>query len=354
MRIVTLAALAAVAAVTGIAAIVIAPSGEAPDAKLGQRIFPELAARSADVRSIELQRPDGTIAILRDGEIWRVPSRSGYAADVAKIRQIFVEVSDLRTLEAKTRNKDLYAALEVEDRDQANAKSTRLAFKDGSGKDVLALLAGKNRFGRGGGGEDAVYVRRADDPQAWLAKGRLTVSREALHWVDREVTNIARERVSEASVRHADGTTLVLRRASATERDFTIVDLPADRKPKSSWEVGAVAGGFDRLELDDVRKASELAIPADAPTTVVTTFDGLTLTARFAEADGATWVAISAQAAPPAELPAGGSGLKTADQVKAEAEALNRKLSPWVYKLPVFNQESLRRKLDDLLEPKSS
>ena len=113
MRIVTLAALAAVAAVTGIAAIVIAPSGEAPDAKLGQRIFPELAARSADVRSIELQRPDGTIAILRDGEIWRVPSRSGYAADVAKIRQIFVEVSDLRTLEAKTRNKDLYAALEV-------------------------------------------------------------------------------------------------------------------------------------------------------------------------------------------------------------------------------------------------
>ena len=354
MRPLTLAALAAIAAVTGIAAVLVVPSGEAPDAKLGQRIFPELAARSGDVRSIELQRPDGTITIQRDGEIWRVPARSSYAADVAKIRQLFVEVSDLRTLEAKTRNKALYASLEVEDRDQAEAKSTRLEFKDAAGKEILALLAGKNRFGRGGGGEDAVYVRRAGDSQAWLAKGRLTVSREALHWVDREVTNITRDRVSEASVRHADGTTLVLRRAAVTERDFTIVDLPADRKPKSSWEVGAVAGGFDRLELDDVRKASDLAIPPDAPATMITTFDGLTLTARFVEVDGATWVAISAQAAPPTELPAGGAGLKTADQVKAEAEALNRKLGPWVYKLPAFNLESLRRKLDDLLEPKAS
>ncbi len=354
MRPLTLAALAAIAAVTGIAAIVIAPSGEAPDAKLGQRLFPELAGRSGDVRSIELQRPDGTITIQRDGEIWRVPARSGYAADVAKIRQLFVEVTDLRTLEAKTRNKALYASLEVEDRDQVDAKSTRLAFKDSGGKDVLALIAGKNRFGRGGGGEDAVYVRRDGDPQAWLAKGRLTVGREALHWVDREVTNIVRDRVSAASVSHADGTKLELRRAAATERDFAIVGMPADRKAKSSWEVGAVAGGFDRLEFDDVRKASELAVPADAPATMVTTFDGLTLIARFAEVDGATWVAISAQGSPPVELPAGGTGLKTAEDVKAEAETLNRRLSPWVYKLPAFNLESLRRKLDDLLEPKAS
>ena len=354
MRPLTLAGLAAFAAVAGIAAVVVSPSGDAPDAKLGQRIFPELAARSAEVRSIELQRPDGTIVILRDGEIWRVPARNGYAADTAKVRQLFVEVADLRTLEAKTRSKDLYASLEVEDREQADAKSTRLAFKAADGKEILALLAGKNRFGRGGGGEDAVYVRRAGDPQAWLAKGRLTVSREALHWVDRDVTNIARDRVREASVRHADGTQLVLRRATATERDFAIVDMPADRKPKSSWELGSVAGGFDRLELDDVRKSSELVVPADAPATTVTTFDGLTLTARFAEADGGTWVAISAQAAPPSELPAGATGLKTADEVKAEAAALNGKLGPWVYKLPAFNLESLRRKLDDLLEPKAS
>ncbi len=354
MRPLTLAGLAALAAVTGIAAVVVLPSGESPDARLGQRIFPELAARSAEVRSIELQRPDGTIVIQRDGEIWRVPARAGYAADTAKVRQLFVEVADLRTLEAKTRSKDLYASLEVEDRDQAEAKSTRLAFKSGDGKDVVALLAGKNRFGRGGGGEDAVYVRRAGDPQAWLAKGRLTVGREALHWVDREVTNVSRERVREAIVRHADGTQLVIRRPSVTERDFAIMDMPADRKPKSSWEVGAVGGGFDRLELDDVRKASEVVIPADAPATIVTTFDGLTLTARFAEIDGGTWVAIGAQAAPPAELPSGATGLKTADEVKAEAEALNSKLGPWVYKLPAFNLESLRRKLDDLLEPKSS
>ena len=49
-----------------------------------------------------------------------------------------------------------------------------------------------------GGGDDAVYVRKAGDAQAWLAKGRLTVNRDALQWLEREVTNVTRERVREA------------------------------------------------------------------------------------------------------------------------------------------------------------
>ncbi|MBL8698368.1 MAG: DUF4340 domain-containing protein [Alphaproteobacteria bacterium] len=354
MRLITLGILGGVAAVAAIAAVTLVPTGENPDAKLGERMFPELAAKSEDVRSIELQRPEGTIAIARDGDAWRVPAKLGYPADSAKVRQLFVEVTALRTLEAKTRNRDLYASLEVEDRDQKDAKSTRVAFKNAQGQDILALLAGKNRYGRGGGGDDAVYVRKAGDAQAWLARGRLTVNRETVHWLDREITNVARDRVHEAVVRHADGTVVTVRRASPGDRDFAVADVPEGRKAKSSWEINSVAGAFEKLELDDVRKAGEATIAADGPSAMVTTYDGLAVTARFGEADGATWVAITATAAPPATLPEGISGLKKPDEVKAEADAINRRVGPWLYKLPSFNLDNMRRKLEDLLEPKSS
>ena len=103
-----------------------------------------------------------------------------------------------------------------------------------------------------------------------------------------------------------------------------------------------------------MRRATDLAVPADAPTTTLTTFDGLTLVARFVEKDGATWIAIAASAAPPAAPPEGSDKFKDAAAVTAEAERLNARLAPWVYRVPDFQRDAMRRKLEDLLEPKAS
>lgn len=354
MRPLTLSILAAAAIGSGIAAFLLVPGPDAGDAKLGVRLFPELPGRAAEIQTIEVQRPAGTIVIRREGDGWIMPDRGGYPADPARIRQLFLEVSELRTLEAKTRSRDVYPSLEVEDRDATDAKSTRVAFKTARGEEVTALLAGKNRFGRGGGGEDAVFVRRAGDPQAWLAKGRLTVNRDWLIWLDRNLTNVARERVREASIRHPDGARTLVSRPDPAERDFTVADVPEGRKAKSGWEVGSVAAAFERLEFEDVRRPDGVAIPADGLQASIVTFDGLTVTTRFVEIDGAPWAAISATAAPPAQMSAGGSGLKAADEVRAEAERINAQLSPWLFKLPVFNLENMRRRMQDLLEPQES
>jgi hypothetical protein len=353
MRPVTLSILGGIAIASAVAAVVfLPPADDAGQARLGERLFPDLATRAGDVQAIELQRPDGTIVLRRAGETWVLPERGGYAADTGRIRQLFVEVSELRTLEAKTRSKDVYASLEVEDRDAAGAKSTRVAFKTAQGQDIVALLAGKNRFGRGGGGDDAVYVRRAGDAQAWLAKGRLTVNRDAVQWLERGLSDVARERVREARIDHADGTSTVVSRPSPAERDFVLADVPEDRKAKTGWEIGSVAAAFEKLEFEDVRKADGVAIPAAALTATTTTFDGLEISARLVEIEGTPWAALSAKAAPPAQLPEGGPALKSADEVRAEAERIQTRLAPWLFKLPVFNLENMRRKIDDLLEPK--
>jgi hypothetical protein len=355
MRPVTFAILAVLAAATVGGAVLLMPASDVSEIRVGERLFPDFAARAGDVRSIELQRPDGTVVIVRDGDTWRVPAREGYPADIAHVRQLFVEVTDLRTLEAKTRNKALYPELELEDRDAPNAKSTRVAFKNAQGTELLALIAGKNRFGRGGGGADAVFVRKAGDAQAWLAKGRLTVNRDSLQWLDREVTAVLRERVREATITHADGTRTVVSRATPAERDFSLPDLPEGRKAKSTWEIASVAGAFDRLELDDVKRLAAMSLPAAPVATArIDTFDGLQVQAKVYEIDGGFWASIAASAAPPAALPEGGTALKKAEEVQAEAAQINARAAQWLYKLPPFNADNMRRRLEDLLEPRES
>jgi hypothetical protein len=128
MRPLTLAVLGGAALASVAAALLLSPADDGSDVKLGVRLFPELTSRAAEVQTIELQRPDGPVVLRRSGDGWILPDRAGYVADTARIRQLFFEVSELRSLEAKTRSRDVYPSLEVEDRDAPEAKSTRVAF----------------------------------------------------------------------------------------------------------------------------------------------------------------------------------------------------------------------------------
>lgn len=349
-------AVVALAAVGGAVAVSVSQKATIPQAQPGQRLYPELAARADDIQSIVIAHKDGSIRIARDGDRWLVPDKSKYPASIDAVRRLLVDLSELRTLEAKTTTAATYPELDVENVDSPNAKSVQVSLLDAGGGTVLSVIVGKSRFGRGGGGAgDGVYVRKAGDAQAWLAQGRLTVAREVAAWLDRKIADVPRERVSTVTVK-APGQSLTVLRAKADDKDFTLKDVPADRKAKAAYDINAVGGAFESLELDDVRPAADVKFTATSPATEAVTFDGLRITASFAEQDGATWARFAAKAEPPATpvKTDGESKLKSADDVKKEAEAINARVGGWAYKLQTYKAEALRRKLEDLLEQKAS
>jgi Domain of unknown function (DUF4340) len=348
-------AVVALAAVGGAVAVSTSQKTTTPQAQSGQRLYPELAARADDIQSIVIARKDGSFRIVRDGDRWLVPDKSKYPASTDAVRRLLVGLSELRALEAKTTTAATYPELDVENVDSPNAKSVQVSLLDAGGGTVLSVIVGKSRFGRGGGAGDGVYVRKAGDAQAWLAQGRVTVDREIVAWLDRKIAEVPRERVSTVTVK-APGQTLTVSRAKADDKDFALKDVPADRKAKAAYDINAVGGAFEGLELDDVRPAADVKFTATSPATEAVTFDGLRITASFAEQDGATWVRFAAKAEPPATpvKTEGESKLKSADEVKKEGEAINARVGGWAYKLQTYKAEALRRKLEDLLEQKAS
>jgi hypothetical protein len=351
--------LAGLTAVAGVAAIGVSMRGPETDqvSTGGEKLFPTLADKVNDVRSLTVARKDGAVTLTRTDQDWTLADKANYPADFGKVRKLLVELAELRTLEAKTRTPGLYASLELEDLATADAKSTQITLKDASGTAVADLLVGKQRYGRSGAAGDGVYVRKVGDAQAWQARGRITPERDALAWLDRAIADVSRERVRQVTVTQPDGTRLIVRREKPDDKDFAIVDKPADRKVKSEYEVNGVGGVMEKLELDDVRPAKEIEFADGTPAVELVTFDGLTIRVHLVTKDDQAWVRLNASFEAPAEAikPEGATAkLKTAEDAQKEVNQLNTRTANWAYRMPTYKAETMRRKLNDLLEEKAS
>jgi hypothetical protein len=348
---------AAILAVGGAVAVSLSGSGSSTPAA-SERVFPGLASRINDVASLTVARKEESVTVARKGEAWVVPAKHDYPAAFDKVRRLLLELSDLRPLEQKTSSPSLFASLELEDLSQADAKSTLVTLKDANGGDILSTYVGKQRFGRGAGG-DGTYVRKAGGNETWLAKGRVQPDKATINWLDKNLSDVARERVSSVVIVHADRSKVEAVRAKATDKNFTLkTAVPKGKKVKSEWDINNLAAPFERLELEDVRPLSEILVVAGGPYAEVATFDGVIMRADVVEADGQAWVKLAARyeapTASPSEDETKEGKLKSADDVKKEVETFNARVGAWAYRLPDWKTENLRKKLADLVEDEKS
>lgn len=320
------------------------------------RLFPALGGKINDVARVVIARKTDTVTLLKNGNNWGVAEKYNYPANFEKVRKLLVDLTELRPLEQKTSTPALFADLQLEDLSAPDAKSVLVTLKAADGKDLLATYVGKERFARGGTGNDGVYIRKADENQTWLAKGTLGVEQGPVNWLDRDLVDVAHERVAKVVITQPDGTSLSVSRDKVTDQHFTLADIPKGKKPKSEYDVDQLASPLDTLQLDDVLPANDVPAPANGKlgTAEITTFDGLVVHVDLLPKDKDTWLRFTASYAAPATAPSDADAtagkLKKPDDVQKEVAALNAKTKGWLYKVPDWKADNLRKKTADLVE----
>jgi hypothetical protein len=299
----------------------------------GEAALPALAGKLGEVASVGLKRGALELTFVRDGDGWLVAEKGNYPAAAGKVRQIVLGMADLALVEPKTQRAEFYPRLEVDD--AGKGKSTLVTLKDKSGALVAELIIGKRRFDRLGAGNDGVYIRKPDDPQAWLARGSLEFSDQLSSWLDRRILDLPEKRIAKVTLTQPDGARLVITRPTA-EAKFTVENVPADAKFKSETATREPAMALESLDLDDVKPAADMPVPdKDIFTASFVTFDGLTVDVRLFDRDSMHWIAVSAT----------GTG-----SAEAEAKEIGGKVGRWIYAVPSYKATALKTKLSDLLE----
>jgi hypothetical protein len=226
------------------------------------------------------------------------------------------------------------------------------------------VIVGTQRFGP----PAQVFVRRVGETQSWLAAGQVDVPREVMGWIERQVLNIPRDRVRSVIVTHPDGESVIVSRASAAENGFTVSGVPDGRELTSPTAGDQFASWIQYVNVDDVSPTGRADLTEPGATAAFTMFDGLVIVAETMTAAGQTWVRFEASVdesvrpAPPPPAPAPAEGeqpapppagptVKPLEEVRTEAEELNKKVGAWAYQVPDYKATTLRTRLEGLLKP---
>ena len=343
-------------------------------------VFPGLLSTLNEVSELVVTTQTGTITMVRKSDRWAVKEKDDYPADMGKIRQTVIGLGELKIIEAKTKKAELYDKLGLEEVEAEGSSSTRITLKDTKGTFLVEAIVGKQRPAKGTSSHDEVYIRKAGDAQAWLAVGTLSVENIPSEWLDKDFLKIQPERVRRVSILHPDRTALVLEKDKPNVLNFTVRNLPNGKNIRSQFVVNNIVSTVTSLELDDVKPQREIPFDETAVVTAtIETFDGFEGTVTLLQKDETHYVTVSAAFKAALiwnpEPDEDSETTKQADQngqekeevtksekprikpeaeVKAEIEALNKKVGSWVYVIPKFRAETILKKPEDLIEQSSS
>ncbi len=344
-------ALVALACVAATGAAFVALQQEAPKREaslLNQPVFPGLADRLPAAATVELRRHDGAVTLKRDGDAWLVAEKHGFPAQQGRVRELFVGLAELRLVEERTANPELFSRLGLEDPDTPGATSVLVTVKDQAGRELAALIVGRRRVRTGSTLPEAVHVRRPGESRAWLAEGTLRPDIDPLLWLERDILDIRRDRVASVTTQRAGAEPLTLRRV-APDGEFQLIGGPEGFKADRT-RLDDLPRALEFLSFSDVMPAASLAdAPASGEAHVVT-FDGLAVVLRLVTHEEHRYALITASWSapdPPISENASASLLR-AEAAKEEAEMIAARVRGWAFRLPDWKADVLTYRLEDV------
>jgi hypothetical protein len=300
--------------------------GEQTTVAGGKLMFPDLAPQLLHVVRIEITHQGKPTVIEKrpDGD-WGIAAMHDYPVQEAKLRGMLTALTELRLAEPRTSDPAEFSRLGLDDPNNPASTADLLRLMDANGKPFAAVIVGHRRVRSQGNVPEEVYVRRPGENQTWLAEGSLQVDADASLWLDRNVMNIAHDRIASVSVDNqgaAGEQALVFGREDGK---FTLTQ-PADHPKLEDYKVDDVARALELLTFQEV-KADADAPGSEAGHSVFTTSDGLAVAVTVLHADTDVWARFAV------------SG--SSDKVKAEAERMNGRVAGWTYQIGSWKEKSL-------------
>lgn len=301
----------------------------------GEALFPKLADAANTVTTVELTQGGKTLTLTRQEDRWLAREHGGFAVQPEEVRALIVKLARAELIEAKTRNPDKYALLGLADPAAKDGEARLVKLLGGDGKVVAEAVLGKKRQDAFGGGRSGLYVRKPGRPQTWLADLDVDPKPGIKDWVDIKLIDIEPEQIRAVTLAHDGEVPVKIRKGAGKDAKFELADVPEGAKLKDSASAEAIAKGFARIELEDLRKLDMTPVGDNVGVARLETEDGLTVTFRLRKEKDGPWLSLTAE----------GTGKAT-----DEATRLNARLKGWEYRIPAWKADSLFKRHADFFE----
>jgi len=316
------------------AAVLLAPGDTTPPQTGGALAFPGLAERLSSAASLEIRRADATLRVKREGDRWLLPDRNDYPIREARLRELLTGLSELRLLESRGSDPANFARLGVDDPASPGSTANHLRLLDAQGNAIVDVFLGRRRIRTQGNLPESITIRRAGDTEAWVAEGRIPVETDAASWMERDVANLAAERVQRVVVQRVGVPAITIARAAPGSP--LLVTEPADPPQIDRTALDDIARAFEFLTFMDALPAAQTPGEAQGQARFELT-DNLAITVWGSRFEQHLFIRMTA------ESNGAGSG-----EGEVEARLLNARWAGWAYQVGIWKEKAFLPTLEDL------
>lgn len=292
-------------------------------------VIPGLEAQLPRAQRILVTGAEASYRIERTERGWVMRDRGDYPVNAARLEQLTGGLAALQFTRRMTSEPARHGRLGVDD-PRTGGRGVLVQIEDGQGALLASVILGVETRG--------LYVRRANENQVWAARGELPPLRDPAAWLELAPLRLDPAQIARAEIVPAQGRPYILEREGGQTRDFAIV-APARLAPVTAATVTAAAERLTRLSPIDVQPAPAIQGAAKARVRL-RTFEGAVIDAELIDADGKTWLKLTALAERP--------------EAEAGAAAINNASAGWAYALSPAEAEALAPPLASLLPPAPS
>ena len=327
--------------------------GAAP--QVGALVFPDLLGRINDVVQVDVRASDD-FSLERAGQSWVAPRRDGYPLDGDKVHNLLVGAAGMERLEPKTGDPARFDELGLRDPGDEGSRATEITLLASGGEQLAQVIVGTGRPAKGDPNRTEYFVRLPGEQNSWLVRGNLPRNVDELtDWLERRIVALSAGRIARVEVLHPHGERVTALRDSPGESDFRYQQLSDGAQLKGSWVINDLGRVLTDLMLEDVLAQAQAGEPGeDALEATTETFDGLRVRLRVWRDGARTLAALRAEFDEALVRVDGGDApadaLRPAEEVRDEAAQLDARWRDWVYVVPDYKGDYIRRQQQDLLK----
>jgi len=298
----------------------------------GDQYLTELKGRINDVAGVEVSFSNMHATVLKKDDSWVLKEKNDHPVDFSHVKNLILSLSELKTVEPKTKKSENYEKLGVQDH-VAGTANKLITLNDGSGNKIAAVILGTVKG-------DTLYIRRQGEEQAWLVKGRIETPGDEANWLDKQILDLDPAKIKSVAIEVSKKEKILIEKAKSEDKDFNLANAPKGKTPASASAVNALANNFRKLEFSNVYADGQVDLKkAEKAEIKVETFDGLLVDMAVYKQEEKDYLIVAASA----------TDMATTD-IQAQKDNLSKRWKPWVYEIPSFKATNLRKKLSDIVK----
>jgi hypothetical protein len=320
------------AALAVLAWVVVSIRGHAlrGDAVAGPVVPALTETRMESVRRIAVRSLDGTFTIERGPAGWIMRERGDYPVRPQAVTAVAAALRGLAFERRMTSDPEKLDRIGLGD-PSSGGRGVLLQMEDEQGALVVDMIVGVASETGG------VYVREADDNQAWAVSGDLPDLRDPAAWLALRPFEVAADSIVRVDVAPAEGRAYGLIRPTAESAIGFIFAPPLSGvQPSAAVSLEDLALRILSIDPIDVAPAASVQAPPRARL-ALTTNANMIIDAEIVSVGQDSWLKFSAR--PTVDTP----------EAVAAAQAINAGSSAWAYKLTTNAADGLTPVYETLL-----